>query len=583
MESILLTLSEKQLTSFNFKYKTFKRFHIFIVGNNIKKTILLLTIIICGNNLFAQNKLTETKKLATTAKVWGFLKYYHPEVANGIYNWDEELFKILPKVKKSNDKEQLSQVYLEWIDGIGKIKKCKSCNKNNELDYFNKNLDLNWIDNSNLFTKKLSDKLKVIETNRHQGKKYYVSVAHKNVGNIDITNEIEYRNFDWTNEDLRLLTLFRYWNIIEYFFPYKYQTETNWNEVLNKMIPKFLHTNDETDFHLAMLELVVSIDDSHAMFGSNITKEYFGYKGISAKFKIIENNVIFSGFYNDSLAKLDDLRIGDIITKVDGKNIKSIFEDKLKYISGSNIPRKNNNAFYAIFNGSSDSIQIEFLRNNKTYNKSIKRYSFKDFNYKWKKEGEKYKILDGNIGYVNMGTIKIKDVPDIMEKLKDTKAIIFDIRNYPNGTLYSIANYITSTRNDFYKVTYPDLNYPGRFIWRDGTQCGKNGDLKYKGKVVLLVNEKSQSHAEFTTMCLQTGDNVRTIGSQTSGADGNISRIKMVGGFKTAISGIGIFYPDKTETQRKGVKIDIEIKPTIQGIINGKDEVLERAIEYINN
>ena len=161
-----------------------------------------------------------------------------------------------------------------------------------------------------------------------------------------------------------------------------------------------------------------------------------------------------------------------------------------------------------------------------------------------------------------------------MEALKDTKAIILDIRNYPNGTLFSMVNYITSQRNDFYKVTFPDLNYPGKFIWG-------NGALKYKGKVVLLVNKKSQSHAEFTIMCLQKGDNVTTIGSQTSGADGNVSRIEMVGGFKTAISGIGIFYPDNTKTQRKGVKIDIKITLTIQGIINGKDKVLDKGIELV--
>lgn len=550
----------------------------------MKKTILLLIIFIFGNNLFAQNELTETEKLASVAKIWGFLKYYHPEVADGKYNWDQELFKILPEVKKSNDKEQLSKIYIEWIDKLGKIKKCKTCNEISGLEYFTKNFDLNWLNDRKLFTQQISKKLKFIENNRHQGEKYYVTVFYKNIGNIDLINEIEYKNFDWQDENLRLLTLFRYWNFIEYFFPYKYQTDINWNDVLNKMIPKFLNPVDETDFHLAMLELIVSIDDSHAGFApTDNTNNFFGNYWIPAQFKLIDDKAIITGFYSDSLAQINDLKVGDIITKVSHQEIETIFKQKEKYINGSNAARKKANAYYSIFNGSSDSVQIEFIRNNITYNKSIKRYSFKDFNYNKKKENEKYKILDGNIGYVNMETIKIKDVPDIMENLKDTKAIIFDIRNYPQGTLYSISNYITSTSNDFYKVTYPDLNYPGKFIWRNGSQCGGNGALKYKGKVVLLVNEKSQSHAEFTTMCLQTGDHVTTIGSQTSGADGNVSRIEMAGGFKTAISGIGIFYPDRTETQRKGVKIDIEIKPTIQGIIDGKDEVLEKAIEYINN
>lgn len=537
---------------------------------------------ICGNNLFSQKKLSETEKLESVAKVWGFLKYYHPEIADGKYNWDEELFTILPEVKSCDNREQLSELYIQWIDKFGKIKKCKKCQQSKEYDYFNKNFNLEWIKNENLFIKELSDKLKFIEINRQQGKKHYVTVASKRIGNIEITNEIEYKDFDWQNENLRLLTLFRYWNIIEYFFPYKYQTDTNWDKVLQEMIPKFLNPKSDLDFHLAMLELIVKVDDSHAGFVTDKTNTFFGYYWIPANFKLINGKAIITGFYNDSLAKKDDLRVGDIITSVNNQKVGEIFNQNKKYINGSNISRKKANSYYSIFNGSSDSVEIEFIRNGKTQTKTVRRYKFKEFNYKWQNEKEKFKILDGNIGYVNMGTIKIKEVPDIMDSLMNTKAIIFDIRNYPKGTLYSLSKYLTSAQREFFKVTIPDLNYPGKFIWREGGWGAYNRELIYKGKVILLVNEKSQSHAEFTVMCLQTGDKVTTIGSQTSGADGNVSRFEMVGGYKTMISGIGIFYPDKTETQRKGVKVDIEIKPTIQGIINGKDEVLEKAIEYIN-
>ena len=548
----------------------------------VKKTILLLLTVICLNTAFAQKKLTETEKLTTTAKVWGFLKYYHPNVADGKYNWDEELFKILPRVENCDNTVELSQLYLDWINSLGNIKKCKKCTTKNDIKNFDKNFDLSWIRNRQLFTSELSDKLKYIEINRHQGKKHYVSVKNKRVGNIEITNEIEYKNFNWKSKNLRLLSLFRYWNIIEYFFPYKYQTDTNWNEVFNKMISKFLDPKTEIEYHLAMLELIVSIDDSHGSFTTKKTNKFFGYYWAPLRFKLIDEKVIITGFYNDSLSKIDDLKIGDVITKVNNQKITTIFKQKEKYINGSNISRKKANAYYSIFNGSTNSVKIEYIRNNKTYTKSIKRYLFNVFNYKRKNESENYKILNGNIGYVNMGKIKIKEVPKVMESLKNTKAIIFDIRNYPNGTYTSIVQHIKSKKSDFYKVIYPNLNYPGKFIWRNGNKYGRKGDLIYKGKVVLLVNEKSQSHAEFTAMCLQTGDNVTTIGNQTSGADGNVSMFVMVGGYKTMITGIGIFYPDKTKTQRKGVKIDIVIKPTIKGIIENKDEVLGKAIEFIN-
>ena len=51
--------------------------------------------------------------------------------------------------------------------------------------------------------------------------------------------------------------------------------------------------------------------------------------------------------------------------------------------------------------------------------------------------------------------------------------------------------------------------------------------------------------------------------------------------FHSQFTGIGVYYPDRQETQRIGIIPDIEVKPTILGIQQGKDEVLDRAIQFI--
>ena len=47
------------------------------------------------------------------------------------------------------------------------------------------------------------------------------------------------------------------------------------------------------------------------------------------------------------------------------------------------------------------------------------------------------------------------------------------------------------------------------------------------------------------------------------------------------ISGIGVFYPDKTPTQRVGIVPDIFVAPTIDGIRECRDEVMEAALRRI--
>jgi C-terminal processing protease CtpA/Prc len=103
----------------------------------------------------------------------------------------------------------------------------------------------------------------------------------------------------------------------------------------------------------------------------------------------------------------------------------------------------------------------------------------------------------------------------------------------------------------------------------------------YSGKVVILVDEISQSQAEYTTMAFRSAPQALVVGSTTAGADGNVSPITLPGGLNTMISGIGVFYPDKRPTQRVGIVPDVEARPTIAGIRAGRDEVLEEALRQI--
>ncbi|WP_300109853.1 S41 family peptidase [uncultured Alistipes sp.] len=96
------------------------------------------------------------------------------------------------------------------------------------------------------------------------------------------------------------------------------------------------------------------------------------------------------------------------------------------------------------------------------------------------------------------------------------------------------------------------------------------------------MNESTQSAAEFVTMHLQSIPGAITVGSQTAGADGDIVKVMMPGDLSFYFSSIKVLYPDGTDTQRVGVRIDYEVKPTIEGVKNGRDEVLEYALSLVD-
>lgn len=396
------------------------------------------------------------------------------------------------------------------------------------------------------------------------------------MGNVEFRNEKEYGNSVWNDRNLRLLSLFRYWNQFEYFSPYKYLTDQNWNAVLREMVPKFENVKSEQELHLAMLELVTKTDDSHAGITTGLTNAYFGFYWIAADFRIIDEKAVITSFHDVEKAQKGDLRIGDVIEKVNGRSISEIMKERDRYLPASN-PAVKKRRRYAFLNGPDDSAAIVFSRNGQSAEKTVKRYLSNELKDPVKND-PKWKILDGNIGFVDMGTIEIKEVNAMWNALKSTKAIIFDVRNYPKGTIYAVASKLFR-RQKFVVFTQPDIDYPGKFYQEKELEIGSKGKDNFVGKIIVLVNEMTQSHAEFTVMGLQSSPNSITIGSQTAGADGNVSGAIFPTGTKSYITGLGVFYPDGTQTQRKGVKIDIEVEPTIIGIAAGRDEVLEKAIK----
>ena len=565
----------------------------------MKKHLLLLFLFVFQLG-FSLNELSETDKLATTCKVWGFLKYYHPSVASGKFNWDEELYSILPKVEDAKTKEEFSIVLETWIDKLGEVPKIKIVDKLPKESYFYKNLDLSWTQNNSLFSKSLSGKLKWIEENRFQGEQFYISI---NVGEDgyplaenefdefegvpSLQNEKTPEEFTWTEKKYRLLALFRYWNIIEYFAPNKYLIDKDWSTCLQDILPRISNPKDELSYHYALLEMVCNLNDSHASYYfSKPTLPELNYKYILPfEVKIIDNYFVVSKLYNDALCVKNGIEIGDAITILDGKTVQDyivLYKNKTPASNTSYLLSQISKLKMGFLN---KEIEIEIKKNKDKVLKKIELNNpsnrFKDIERLRSKI--KYKILDNNIAYLNLENIYNKDLPTIFSDIINTKGVIVDIRNYPNQVIDNLVKFFSPKEMECARQIHADLKYPGRFIWEKVVTWGEENPNNYKGKIVVLVNEATMSQAETTAMSLQVNKNAIVIGSQTAGADGWNAPVKVIYfHFEITFTGKGYFYPDGREVQRIGIVPDIIVKPTIDGIRGMKDEVLNKAIEYLN-
>ena len=141
-----------------------------------------------------------------------------------------------------------------------------------------------------------------------------------------------------------------------------------------------------------------------------------------------------------------------------------------------------------------------------------------------------------DIAYIKISDARAAETGRYFESAAETAGVIIDLRNYPSDfPIFQIGGRLVAETTQFVRFTRADLGNPGAVV----------------------------------------------LGSTTAGAEGNVSTIPLPGNKRSLISGIGVFYPDERPTQRIGIVPDIELKPTIAGIREGRDELVEAAIRII--
>lgn len=537
-----------------------------------------------GSNISLKG-LTEQQldNLTLLGKVWGFLKYHHPEIAKGNYNWDYELLRFLPKYQQATSILARDQLLLNWINGLGAVPLCNHCKPTANDAYVKP--DFNWI-NAHQLSSELQQKLQFVYKNRHQGTHYYIGSA-EGVGNPIFSNEASYANMPFPDDGFRLLALYRYWNIIHYYNPNKHLTDKDWRAVLKQYIPVFVAASSELEYEQAMLKLIYDVQDSHAQIdgGHNAYQELLGHNRAAVITDFIESQLVVTGYYHLDFKEASGLKVGDVITSIEGVKVSDLVELHRPLTPASNDPTQLRFISLDLLRSNKSSVRISYRSVSSEGEKVLPLYGRKQLKageyFRERRKALSLKSIDDDIGYVMLASTVKSDIKKIAEEFKDKKGIIVDIRGYPNTFItHQLVEIFTRKATSWVRFSAMNPNNPGEFTLGEALKTAGNKD-SYQGKLVVLVNEKSLSQAEFTAMALRAGDNTTIIGSTTAGADGNVSTIYLPGNIRTRLSGIGVYYPDGAETQRVGIVPDIEVQPTIEGVRAGRDELLEKAIEII--
>ena len=433
---------------------------------------------------------------------------------------------------------------------------------------------------------------------------------------MPITRRSSYANEgNYPSIGYRMLAAAKIFAVIDYFFADKYLMDRNWEASYKATISRFIGARDSLEYMRAVAQLYSNIDDSHGF----ITRTADGFslrlnpiiQGRGSFVppvitRVIENRVVVTGIYNDSVSKAIGIEKGDVILSIDGKDALQLVDEARKYQTAST---KDSRTFYVgsfvLFGnkGQTHALRVADAhgRTKQVSMPTLTEFSgdffLDDYVYRMFSQhpGATVKMLTKEIGYADLSSrLKDSDNDSIVRILKHTKAIIFDMRGYPHGAginpfMAVFGNRVKTAperRAVFLAPSAQNVTGDPLVTNQDTrTTTFHNGDSPYagwvyRGKTVVLTDESAQSWAENVVLTLKDRG-ATIIGSPTAGAMTGTANFDIPGNITLWLSGADLLLPNGKSLQRSGAQPDIPVRPSIRGLQAGRDEVLERAVKSL--
>lgn len=565
----------------------------------MKKTSVLLIFFLFQQYIFAQKD-----QYYDFIKTWNFIKYYHPDVASRKIDADS-LF--LVNVKNISSQDDFNSI-VDKLTGKLNKKFTASAPAETSQDVLSKNQNFDWFQKNRKVSSENKDLLNTIYKHRY-------NFENLPKGKL-VSEEKKYPFAKDENlpQEYRLLTLAKIQGVVDYLFPHKYLMDKNFDTFFKNMLDESLTINTRKDFEIILANLVSKMEDSHAFKfyrELNYRNDFLFNTSYYSPFdyKIVDNYLLVSDIVFPEICTKANIRKGDHITEINGKKISKIIDEKSRLLSVSNrekliyeLSSYQNNL---IWSDNSPQKLLKVKSGNKTFTTNIELVNTLDKtqvnvlsnyinnkNQKWTTR----ELINKDIAYFNINnTLQfINNVDDdkIDEKMESIilnaskkKAMVFDMRGYPDwgGFIFHyVYKYFSPSENYFYKYYAPNLKNIGTFAYLKDSyhyfpEIKNMQTMPYSGKVFIIVNPETRSASEWYTMSLQKiFPQSITIGQQTAGADGDVVRVNLPGNYLLEFTGNGIFYPDNTQTQQIGVKINEVIKYKDQDFLDKKDLEFER-------
>lgn len=389
-----------------------------------------------------------------------------------------------------------------------------------------------------------------------------------------------------TTSSLRLAGVTIAWNVFQHFYPYFGAVDVDWDAVLTRTFRRALADDTSTtEFVQTLRRMVAQLEDGH---GRVVHSGTSSTSGLPVRFGRIGDEIVVA----DTAGHLDRTLcpdIGDVVVSIGGRPPEQRLQERKRYISGS--PQwTEGRALQKLGRGDPGSpVSLTVRRGNAENTCKVTR---SDRRIPWRQlrvddRPNTVDTLRAGVRYVDLTRAVWPTLRQHIGELTDADRVVFDLRGYPTGGALKLLPHLSGDTLRSARFQKPQFIYPDqeKIVGYDasGRWTLPPEKPQITGDVVFLTGPGAISYAETIMGIVEHYELGTIVGRPTAGTNGNVNPFELPGGYKVWWTGMRVRKHDGSQHHLVGIRPDIEAERTIEGVRNGRDEVLEKALEVLRS
>ncbi|MEO0483207.1 MAG: S41 family peptidase [Planctomycetota bacterium] len=189
-------------------------------------------------------------------------------------------------------------------------------------------------------------------------------------------------------------------------------------------------------------------------------------------------------------------------------------------------------------------------------------------------------ILAPGVMYFNLVGATSGQLRKELRRMAEAKGVIFDLRGYPDSAGQRVLQHLATDRVHSAWWRVPVASMPDR---EGVTYSESRWDLPPRrphigGRVVFITDGSAISYAESVMGIVEKLELGEIVGAPTAGTNGNVNPFRTVGGYSISWTGMRVEKHDRTTHHGVGALPTVYAEPTIAGLREGRDELLDLAV-----